>query len=72
MKLAESDFDVFITVDRNLSYQQHLSKYSIAVIVLRAVSNRCADLAPFADEIKSCLTHLQSGEVKVISLTLPS
>jgi predicted nuclease of predicted toxin-antitoxin system len=29
MLLAEAEFDVFVTVDRNLSYQQNLPKYSI-------------------------------------------
>ena len=33
MRLAEIEFDVFITVDRNLSFQQNLPKYNIAVLV---------------------------------------
>ena len=48
MTLAAAEFHVFITVDRNLSYQQNLPKYEIALIVLRAMSNRHQDLAPFA------------------------
>lgn len=47
MTLAEAEFDVFITVDRNLSFQQNLPKYNLAVVVLRAKSNRLADLQPF-------------------------
>lgn len=31
MKLAESEFDIFITVDRNLSFQQNLSEFNVAV-----------------------------------------
>ena len=34
LALAEVEFDVFITVDRNLSFQQNLSQFNIAVIVL--------------------------------------
>lgn len=41
---AEGQFDAFVTVDRNLPAQQNLSRFSIAVIVLRARSNRLADL----------------------------
>ena len=40
MRLAEKEFDVFLTVDRNLSYQQNLPRYDIALMVLRATSNR--------------------------------
>lgn len=34
LALAGVEFDVFITVDRNLSFQQNLSQFNIAVIVL--------------------------------------
>lgn len=33
-KLAQAQFDVFVAVDRNLPFQQHLSQFTIAVIVL--------------------------------------
>jgi hypothetical protein len=44
LALASQRFDVFVTVDRNLSFQQNLPLFSIAVIVLRAKTNRLADL----------------------------
>jgi hypothetical protein len=34
--LASREFDVFITVDRNLAFQQNLGSFSIAVFVLDA------------------------------------
>ena len=34
LALAQAEFDVFITVNRNLSFQQNLSQFNIAVIVL--------------------------------------
>jgi hypothetical protein len=37
-------FDVFVTVDRNLAFQQNLENYGLAVVILRAKSNRLADL----------------------------
>ncbi len=40
MILAEAEFDVFITVDRNLSFQQNLPKFDVAVLVIYAKSNR--------------------------------
>lgn len=48
LALAQQQFDVFVTVDRNLSFQQNLPQYSVAVIVLRAPSNRLGDLLPLA------------------------
>lgn len=50
---AEADFDVFITVDRNLSFQQRLPNYDLAVLVLHARSNRLADLRPLVPQVLS-------------------
>lgn len=44
LTLAQTDSDVFITVDRSLPHQQHLPRYDLAVVVLHARSNRLADL----------------------------
>jgi hypothetical protein len=68
MRLAEAEFDVFITVDRNLSFQQNLPKYDIAVLVLQAKSNRLADLQPFAAKIVQALPNLQKGKAEIILL----
>jgi Domain of unknown function (DUF5615) len=69
MRLAEAEFDVFITVDRNLSFQQNLPKFNIAVVVLRAKLNRLPDLLPFAQRIIENLPNLQKGKAVVISLS---
>ena len=68
MRLAETEFDVFTTVDRNLSFQQKLPKFNIAVLVLRAKSNRLADLPPFAEKIIETLPNLKKGKAEVLSL----
>lgn len=46
LALTAAHFDVFVTVDRNLAFQQNLGELQIAVIVLRAKSNRLNDLKP--------------------------
>jgi len=66
MKLAAAEFDVFITVDRNLSFQQNLPRYDIAVIVIRCISNRYADLAPFSPQVIESLQILDIGTVIVL------
>jgi len=44
LRRAESDYDLFVTTDQNLQFQQHLTNYALGVIVLAAQSNRLADL----------------------------
>jgi hypothetical protein len=66
LALASEQFDVFVTVDRNLSFQQDIGRYPIALIVLRAKSNRLADLAPLMPKLRSQLDAVSRGEVTTI------
>ena len=68
LALAEREFDVFITVDRNLSFQQNLSKFNIAILVLRASSNRLADLKPLAPKVLSILPSLIKGKAESVGI----
>jgi Domain of unknown function (DUF5615) len=67
LALAEAEFDVFITVDRNLAFQQNLPQFDIAVIVLQASSNRLADLKPLAPKVLAILATVAKGKVTVVS-----
>ncbi|MGI9089108.1 MAG: DUF5615 family PIN-like protein [Chthoniobacterales bacterium] len=66
LALAEKEFDVFITVDRKLSEQQHLPGLQIAIILLRALSNRLEDLRPLAPTVLEQLARVPVGAVTVI------
>ena len=68
LALAEDAFDVFVTVDRNLSFQQDLARHSIAVIVLRARSNRLGDLRPLIPRLMEALPQAKPGEALWIEL----
>lgn len=50
LALAQSEFDVFLTVDRNLAFQQPLPKFSIAVVVMHSRSNRITELLKLIPE----------------------
>lgn len=65
---AAAEFDVFITVDRNLSFQQDLFKFDIAVIVLHASSNRLADLKPLIPGILAVLDTAAKGQATIVSI----
>lgn len=67
LELAQKEFDVFITVDRNLSFQQNLTKFNLAVLVLRAHSNRLSDLKPLAPKVPSVLPTLTKGKAEIVS-----
>lgn len=68
LTLAEAEFDVFITVDRNLSFQQNLPQFDIAVIVLQATSNRLADLKPLVPQVVIILDTVTKGQATTVSI----
>ena len=68
LALATKEFDVFVTVDRNLSFQQNLPTFTIAVIVLRARSNRLADLQPLVPGLLASIPSAKRGAVTYVGV----
>lgn len=66
LALASKQFEVFVTVDRNLSFQQNLPIFEIAVVVLRSSSNRLGDLQRLVPDLLACLATLQRGAVTYV------
>ncbi len=60
------DFDALVTTDRGIPHQQHLVDRAFGVVVLRAKSNRLADLLPLVPETLRKLTFLEPGTVVVV------
>jgi PIN like domain len=60
--LAEK-FEVFLTVDQNLRYQQDLRAAKVAVVVLIAPTNRLPDLLPLVPELIQVLGSIKPGDL---------
>nr|WP_258040757.1 DUF5615 family PIN-like protein [Pseudanabaena sp. BC1403] len=67
LALAVEEFDVFVTVDRNLSFQQNIPQFDIAVVVLQAPSNSLAALKPLASNLLAALGSAIKGQVTVVN-----
>lgn len=63
LALADPLFDVLLTLDKNLPYQQNLDTVRIAVLILRAHSNRIQDLLPLLPECLATLVSIQPRQV---------
>lgn len=68
LALAQKSFDVFVTVDRNLFFQQRLPSFSIAVVILRARTNRLVDLRPLIPKLLEVLPAAKRGEVTWVEI----
>ncbi len=64
--LAETEFDVFITVDQNLKYQQNLENRKIAIVMLVAKSNRLQALLPLMHEVREALKNIKTYDFVIV------
>ncbi len=65
---AEEEFDVLLTMDTSLRYQQNLSGMRLSIVVVRAFSTRYRHVAPGMAVIHDALRNIGEGEVVEVSL----
>ena len=63
LALASEKYDVFVTVDRNLTFQQNLQDIQIAIVVLVARGNRLEDLMPLVPALQRAIDTIERGQV---------
>ena len=59
LRRAAERFDVLLTADQNLEYQQNLATLPVAVVVMVSGSNRLESLEPLVPEVLELLKSLQ-------------
>lgn len=65
-QLTSNNFDVLLTFDKNLQYQQNFKRYSISVLVLNAADNRYQTLKPLMETVNQLLIGtLNPGPIEV-------
>ena len=63
LALADQLFDVLLTLDNNLPYQQNLNTTRIPLLIVRARSNRIQDLLPAIPECLAALARIKPRQV---------
>lgn len=63
----DAGFNVFITNDSSIDFQQNVKRIGIAVIALVGFRNRIQDLRPIVPRILKELATIMPGEVRIIS-----
>ena len=67
LQAASGWYDVLVTVDQNLQYQQNLKAYTIAIIVLRAKRSTYPLLKPLMPQVLDTLEEIKPGEIIIVS-----
>ncbi len=64
--MQKDGFDYLITSDKDLQYQQNLTKYSIGFIVINVINNNYATLFPYVEKIKKILLNKIKVKFKIV------
>lgn len=63
LRLMAGTFDVFITVDSNMQYQQAIERMTVGFVVLTALNNKLETLLALMPEVKEVLKTIQPGKI---------
>jgi predicted nuclease of predicted toxin-antitoxin system len=63
LQLAAKRFDVLLTVDRNLEYQQNFAGLRLAVIIVHAPSNDVSAIRPYMPAVLAAIPKAKAGEI---------
>jgi hypothetical protein len=67
LQATSGQFNVLVTVDQNLQYQQNLNSFTLAVIVLKARKSTYPILRLLMPKVLERLEDIKPGEVVVVS-----
>ena len=60
---AQEEFDVLVTIDRNLEFQQNLAKFRIGVVIVRVPKNQLSCYQMVQEELLLAVKQVRPGEV---------
>ena len=63
LRLAESELDIFVTADQNLSYQQPITTFRLGIVVLKGRTTKLEDLLPLVPATREALASIKAGQV---------
>jgi predicted nuclease of predicted toxin-antitoxin system len=67
LRAAAAEFDVLVTLDRNMQHQHRLREYDLAVVLISARSSRRRDIEPAMPEVNRAVREAQAGTLTTVA-----
>ena len=64
---AENNFDILLTIDKSLMFQQNLNKYPIVIVVLNSLTSKIEELVTFLPSFKIQVHKLEKHQAYIIN-----
>jgi hypothetical protein len=66
LRRAASAFDVFVTIDQRMRYQQNMTRFQIGIVVIEVPDTRLVHLRPLVPQLSHAIEHVAPGEVMIV------
>jgi predicted nuclease of predicted toxin-antitoxin system len=63
---VDNDFDLLLTIDKNLMFQQNLDKYKLTIVVLNSLTSKIEELVLFLPSFKAQVDKLEKRKAYII------
>ena len=63
---AAPTFDVLLTADRRMRYQQNVSQFAIGIVVIETFDTRLRNLRRFIPQLRAAIHNVATGTVVII------
>ncbi len=64
---VENNFEILLTIDKNLQYQQNLEKYPLTIVILNCPSSKIEDLKEFVPIFLAKTSSLDKHKAYIIN-----
>jgi hypothetical protein len=66
LRSADGQFDVLLTVDKGIKYQNNFTGLRIAVVQMYVKSNRLVDIMPILRVVKDAIVSSKTGQIIIV------
>ncbi|HEX7584358.1 MAG TPA: DUF5615 family PIN-like protein [Prolixibacteraceae bacterium] len=63
---VENNFDILLTIDKNLMFQQNLDQYAVTIVILNCQTSKIEELVTFLPSFKSQLDKFQKQKSYIL------
>ncbi len=63
---SENSFDILLTIDKNLMFQQNLEKYPVTIVVLNSITSKIEELLTYLPSLKTQVYKLEKHRAYII------
>ena len=67
LNAAQHEFDVMVTMDRNMQYQQNLPAYNLGIVLITARSNQRQDIEAAMPQVNRAIREVNPRELRIVA-----